>query len=105
MLPGFDDELDATVRDLFAKKDLGTFSGSWTGVVGLHDVRMVKISPIKTASHYKDWRPWLQHSALLGAHRMELQLSGLQPRGLPGRPTKMARYKEIKEVVGDIQVS
>ncbi len=73
--------------------------------MGLHDVRMVKISPNKTAPHYKDWRPWLQHKALHAAERMKRQLSGPQPEGLPGRPTKMARYEEIKEVVGEIQVS
>ncbi|BDA44947.1 Alpha-galactosidase [Coccomyxa sp. Obi] len=102
---GFEGELDATVRDLFAEKDLGTFSGSWTGVVGLHDVRMVKISPIKSASHYKDWRPWLQHSALHAAERMDRQISMPQPEGLPGRPIKVARYQEMKELVGNVQVS
>jgi alpha-galactosidase len=34
----------ATVRDLWAKKDLGAFTGRFDGKVGAHDVAMLKIT-------------------------------------------------------------
>ncbi len=94
--------MDATVRDLFAKKDLGTFRESWTGVVGLHDVRMVQISPVKSSSEHKEWRPWLQHSALHALVRTGDQSSGLQ--AVPGQPAKLARH-QASSTSGKIQVS
>ena len=55
---GFKADTKASVRDLFAAKDLGIFEGSLTLAVDLHDARMVKVTPEQHRSHYEDWRPW-----------------------------------------------
>ena len=57
---GYDSRAKASVRDLFAAKDLGTFEGELTLVVDLHDARMVKITPEVPEKHHDSWRPWHQ---------------------------------------------
>lgn len=79
------------MRDLFAEKDLGSFKGSWTGAVDLHDVRVVRVTPQQPERKHSDWRPWLQHGALHAALRAEL------PQGssaVPGRPEKLGRARQ-----------
>ena len=60
------------MRDLFAEKALGSFKGSWTGAVDLHDVRMVRITPKAARREHGEWRPWVQHRALHDAVRAQL---------------------------------
>lgn len=85
-------EEEADVRDLFAEKNLGTFKGSWTGAVDLHDVRMVRITPKDKRREHQEWRPWLQHSALHAALRAQLP----QNAAVPGRPGKVMRAKQVE---------
>ena len=43
---GFPSDRSAVVRDLWARKDLGTFTGSYTSPkIGHHSVMMLKITP------------------------------------------------------------
>lgn len=42
---GYPDHLNAAVRDLWAHKDLGNFSGKFSAPVGSHAVVMVRVSP------------------------------------------------------------
>lgn len=43
---GLPADKSATVRDLWARKDLGTFTGSYTGEnIPVHSVQMLKITP------------------------------------------------------------
>lgn len=43
---GLSADTSATVRDLWARKDLGTFKGSYTGEnIPVHSVQMLKITP------------------------------------------------------------
>jgi alpha-galactosidase len=42
---GYPNHLPAKVRDLWAHKDLGSFSGTYSAKVGSHSVVMVKIAP------------------------------------------------------------
>ena len=55
---GYPSDAAATVRDLHAEKNLGTFTGSFTAAVDIHDARMVKISPKKSKPEFEHWRPW-----------------------------------------------
>lgn len=41
------------MRDMFAEEDLGTFTGSWTGSVYVHDVRAVRITPLRSQPHHR----------------------------------------------------
>lgn len=50
--------MEAAVRDLFAEKDLGTFKGKLTLEVDIHDVRMVKVTPLESSIDHESWRPW-----------------------------------------------
>jgi len=54
--------MQATVRDLFARKDLGTFRGSYTAQVNIHDAVMLKVTLKGDPSTYKAWRPWTAKS-------------------------------------------
>jgi alpha-galactosidase len=42
---GYPEHLSATVRDLWMKKDLGTFSGTYGVKVPSHGVVMIKVAP------------------------------------------------------------
>jgi hypothetical protein len=48
----------ATVRDLYAKKDLGLFTHNFTAVIPYHGVLALKLTPSKYVSNFDDWRPW-----------------------------------------------
>ncbi len=64
---GFDSDVEATVRDLHAEKDLGTFTESFTGAVDIHDARMLRITPHKSTVDYESWRPWSKENKALHA--------------------------------------
>ncbi len=64
---GFDSDVEATVRDLHAEKDLGTFTEYFTGAVDIHDARMLRITPHKTKEDHKSWRPWSKENKALQA--------------------------------------
>lgn len=55
---GFASNVKATVRDLHAEKDLGTFTKFFTGEVDIHDARMLKVTPHHVRPEYDSWRPW-----------------------------------------------
>lgn len=55
---GFASNVKATVRDLHAEKDLGTFMHSFTGEVDIHDARMLRVTPHHVRPKYDRWRPW-----------------------------------------------
>lgn len=59
---GFPSDAEATVRDLFARKDMGIFRGSYTAQVNIHDVIMLRVILKGDASPYKAWRPWTAKS-------------------------------------------
>lgn len=69
---GYDSDAEATVRDLFAEKDLGTFRGSLTLQVDIHDARMVKIEPLHKADADEDWRPWHVNEAFVAEVRSKM---------------------------------
>lgn len=48
----------ATVRDLYARLDLGVFSGVFTAEVGVHDVAALRITPLEAVLGADEWRPW-----------------------------------------------
>jgi len=57
---GYPNDTEATVRDLYWHKDLGTFKGQFVGLADIHGCMALKITPVDLRSHseYKDWRPW-----------------------------------------------
>lgn len=55
---GFASDVKATVRDLHAEKDLGTFRHSFSGEVDIHDARMLRVTPHHVRPQYDSWRPW-----------------------------------------------
>ena len=87
---GLDPEEEADVRDLFAEKALGSFKGSWTGAVDLHDVRMVRITPKAARREHSEWRPWVQHRALHDAVRAQLP----DGKAYPDYPLKLQRAQQ-----------
>lgn len=50
----------ATVRDLYARKDLGVFQGEFTATLPWHEVVAVKVTPQFVRPEYDHWRPWHQ---------------------------------------------
>lgn len=63
---GYPSGAEATVRDLHAEKDLGTFSHAFTAAVDIHDARIVKITPRESQPEYEEWRPWSADSRSAG---------------------------------------
>jgi hypothetical protein len=47
------------VRDLYAEEDLGEASASFTAKVQAHDVRVLRLTPLRTPQA-DNWRPWHQ---------------------------------------------
>lgn len=79
----------ATVRDLYAEKDLGVFTGSFTAEVLAHDVVVVRITLLEGLES-DSWRPWHQQpmyaevAGASGAKGVEREASGAA-RGGAGR--------------------
>ena len=57
---GYPSGMKAHVRDLFAERDIGTSSDTFTAGVDIHDVVMVKITPLQSKQNFESWRPWAQ---------------------------------------------
>ncbi len=55
---GYHETTKATVRDLFAGKDLGEFQGEFTAAIARHDSLALRITPIDPAERDTTWRPW-----------------------------------------------
>jgi alpha-galactosidase len=62
---GYPMDTKAYVRDLYHKKDLGIFQGSFTGLADIHGCVAIKVTPVDLDSHpeYEDWRPWQKATA------------------------------------------
>jgi len=65
---GLDSDAEATVRDLHAEKDLGTFAESFTGAVDIHDARILRVTPRDAKPEYVNWRPWSEENKAVQAH-------------------------------------
>ena len=50
---GYPSDAQATVRDLHAEKDVGVFAEAFTAGVNIHDVVMVKITPLKSMKIFR----------------------------------------------------
>ena len=105
---GLDNSTHAVVRDLYAEQDLGTFTGSYTGKVNMHDVLALRITPLDVEGS-RAWRPW--HSQPIFAAYPEdskvqppapgevtaVKQSGLGRRaGMVGRPAKGAATASLR---------
>lgn len=66
---GYPSDVQATVRDLHAEKEVGRFKEAFTAGVDIHDAVMVKITPLKVQQEYEDWRPWPERHMHLGNRR------------------------------------
>ena len=49
--------VQATVRDMYRRKDLGVFQGSFTGAVLVHGVLALKITPLRCACTASPMQP------------------------------------------------
>ena len=65
---GYPNDVKAAVRDLHQQKALGTFTGSFTAGVDIHDAVMVKITPQQAKPEYEEWRPWSTGLTDLNCH-------------------------------------
>ncbi|KAK9826107.1 hypothetical protein WJX81_004261 [Elliptochloris bilobata] len=54
----------ATVRDVLLRKDLGSFTGTYTGPVSTHSVLALKITPLRRIQGADDWRPWICNKSI-----------------------------------------
>lgn len=70
---GYPSGAEASVRDLHAEKDLGTFTHAFTAAVDIHDARMVKILPKKNNPDFDHWRPWRTAAADIPGTSLRLQ--------------------------------
>ena len=61
---GYEAGMQANVRDLFAQRDLGQHSGSYTSLVDVHDAAALRIMPVAPLPHHHAWRPWHGTAAL-----------------------------------------
>ncbi|EIE26102.1 glycoside hydrolase [Coccomyxa subellipsoidea C-169] len=55
---GWEGDMAVTVRDLYAKKDLGLFTHNFTAVIPYHGVLALKLTPSKYVNSFDQWRPW-----------------------------------------------
>ncbi len=57
---GLPADAECAVRDLYARKDLGTFRGGVAAEVGPHDVAALRVTPLDVgvAAASAGWRPW-----------------------------------------------
>eukprot|EP00475_Leptophrys_vorax_P028686 TRINITY_DN416_c0_g1_i2.p1 TRINITY_DN416_c0_g1~~TRINITY_DN416_c0_g1_i2.p1 ORF type:complete len:427 (-),score=77.94 TRINITY_DN416_c0_g1_i2:57-1160(-) len=59
---GYSETTEAVVRDLFAKKDLGTFVGKFSTKILWHDVAALKVTPVSDQDRDIVWRPWFPNT-------------------------------------------
>jgi alpha-galactosidase len=57
-LIGYTSSTRATVRDLIAEQNLGSFTGEFSSKVLWHDVLMLKVTPLDPEERSTNWRPW-----------------------------------------------
>ncbi|KAI7846119.1 hypothetical protein COHA_000380 [Chlorella ohadii] len=77
----------AAVRDLYAERDLGTFTDSFSASVTAHDVRVLRITPLERSADLDSWRPWHQQPMLTPTDEAPPSFADLLPSGnaqLPG---------------------
>lgn len=77
---GFASHIKATVRDLHAEKDLGSFTKSFTGEVDIHDARMLKVTPHHVKPEYDSWRPWAAEEDTEPSSMLSRYTSAMLPR-------------------------
>ena len=61
---GYAADVKATVREMYARQDLGVHSGAYTATVDVHDVAALRITPSTKEQGHHEWRPW--HAARAG---------------------------------------
>ena len=55
---GFTNTTKATVRDMYARSDLGEFTGGYPAAVPLHGVLALRVTPVAVEERDTTWRPW-----------------------------------------------
>ena len=85
---GYSSDMEATVRDLYAKKDLGRFTGSFTAAVGIHDGLALKIIPKEPNPDFDGWRPWVWREGREAAAPVSPQATSLLSN-------KLVRYAHL----------
>ena len=55
---GFSSLTRATVRDLYARADIGVFTGAFPAAVPLHGVLALRVTPVEPEERDTTWRPW-----------------------------------------------
>jgi hypothetical protein len=55
---GYSSITHALVRDVYAKQDLGVFTGSISLPVPLHGCRALRVTPVQEEERDTTWRPW-----------------------------------------------
>lgn len=86
---GYPDDMEATVRDLYAKQDLGRFTGSFTAAVGIHDGLALRIIPKEPKPDFDEWRPWVWREGVEAAAAATPQATSLLNN-------KLARYSHLQ---------
>ena len=86
---GYPSDMEATVRDLYAKQDLGKFKGSFTATVGIHDGLALKIIPKEPRPDYDGWRPWVWREGVEAAAALDPQAGSLHNN-------KLVRYSHLQ---------
>lgn len=82
MLPVMQCVAQVMVRDLYAARDLGPATGSYTALVNGQDCAVLRLTPLKPSPHHEAWRPW--HSPL----QEQLQMERGQAAASATRPTE-----------------
>eukprot|EP00891_Asterochloris_glomerata_P004554 jgi/Astpho2/4554/e_gw1.00067.147.1_t len=86
---GYPNDMEATVRDLYAKQDLGRFTGSFTAAVGIHDGLALRIIPKEPKPDFDEWRPWVWREGVEAAAAATPQATSLLNN-------KLARYFHLQ---------
>ena len=74
---GYPSDMEATVRDLYAREDLGRFTRSFTAAVGIHDGLALKIIPKDPKPDFDGWRPWVWREGVEAAAAASPQATSL----------------------------
>lgn len=65
--------MQATVRDLYAEKDIGRYAEHFTALVEPHGVVAVTITPANVLPYFDQWRPWEADTKYMHVPHMHLQ--------------------------------